>query len=70
MFIVGEYEYSCGVVGLSPRPARNIGGISCLGLFMSCLGGCIGHMLFAMSWHSWIIVVPCAAAKFIWAVFA
>ena len=47
------------------RSARDIGGLSCVGIDVPCLGGCIGHMLVAMSWYSWMIVMTCAAAKFV-----
>ncbi len=43
-------------------PARDIGGLSCIGVVVSCLGGCIGHMVVAMSRYSWMIVVTWATA--------
>ena len=45
------------------RPARDIEGLTCMGAVVSSLGGCIGHILVAMSWYSWIIVMTCAAAS-------
>ena len=50
------------------RPALDIGGLSCVIVFVSCLGVCIGQILVAMSWYSWMIVTTCAAAKSIWSV--
>ena len=43
-------------------PARDIGGLSCVGGVVSCFGGCIGHMVVAMSWYSWMIVITWADA--------
>ncbi len=50
------------------RPAIDIGGLRCVIVVVSCLGGCIGQMLVAMSLYSWMIVTACAAAKSIWSV--
>ena len=54
-------------LSLASRPifrssARDIGGCSCVGRVVSCLGGCIRHMVVAMSWYSWMIVISWAAA--------
>ncbi len=35
----------------------------CTGIGLSCLGGCIGHILVAMSQYSWMRVVTLAAAR-------
>ena len=43
-------------------PALDIGGLSCVMVVVSGLCVCIGHVLAAMSWYSWIIVITCAAA--------
>ncbi len=43
-------------------PALDIGGLSCVGGVASSLGGCIGHMVVAMSWYSWMIVITWALA--------
>ena len=43
-------------------PARDIGGLSIVGGVVSCLGGCIAHMVVAMSCYSWMIVITWAAA--------
>jgi hypothetical protein len=43
-------------------PARDIGGLSCVGGVVSCLGDCIGHMIVAISWYSWMIVITWAVA--------
>ena len=43
-------------------PARDIGGLSCVGGVVSCLGDCIGHIVVVMSWYSWRIVIAWAAA--------
>ena len=43
-------------------PARDIGGLSCVGGVVSCFGGCIGHTVVAMSWYSWMIVITWVAA--------
>jgi hypothetical protein len=51
-------------------PASDIGGLSCVGVVVSCVGACIGHILVAMSWYSWRIAITCAAAKSIWSVVA
>ncbi len=32
------------------RPACEIGALMCVGIDVRCLGGCINHMLVAMSW--------------------
>ncbi len=37
---------------------------------MPCLGGCIDHMVVAISWHSLIIVITCAVTTYILAVVA
>ncbi len=50
------------------RPALDIEDLSCVIVVASCLGDCIGHILVAISWYSWMIVMPCAAAKSIWSV--
>jgi hypothetical protein len=44
-------------------PARNIGGLSCVGGVLSCLGGCINHILVAMSLYSWIIVMTYVGSR-------
>ncbi len=49
-------------------PTRGIGGFSCMGIGMSCLVGCIGHILVAMSRYSWRSAMTWAAAEFIWSV--
>ena len=38
-------------------PAREFGGLSCVGGVVSCLGDRMGHMIVAMSWYSWMIVI-------------
>ena len=43
-------------------PARDIGSLRYVGGVVSCLGGCIGHMVVAMSWYSWMIAITWAAA--------
>ncbi len=43
-------------------PAREIG-LSCTGSGISCLGGCIGHIFVAMSWHSLRSVMTWAARE-------
>ena len=42
-------------------PARDFGGLICVGGVVSCLGGCITHMVVAMSWYSRMIVITWAA---------
>ncbi len=43
-------------------PALEIGSLRCVGIAVSCLGGCIGHMVMAKLWYPWKIVMTCAAA--------
>ncbi len=43
-------------------PVRDIGDLSCVGDVVSCLGGCIGHMVVALSWYSWITIITWAVA--------
>ena len=50
------------------KPALDIGGLSCVIVFVSCPGVCIGQMLAAISWYSWMIVTTCDAVKSIWSV--
>jgi len=38
-------------------PARDIGGLSCVGGVVSCLGGYIAHMVVTMPWYLWMIVI-------------
>jgi len=45
------------------RPAFEFGGLSCVVVVVSCHGDCIGHILVAMPWYSWMIVTTCVAAK-------
>jgi len=49
------------------RPGLDIGGMSCVGIDVSCLAGCIGHIFVAMSWYSWMM---CADPGSNWTVFA
>ena len=43
-------------------PARDIGGLRRIGGVVSILGGCIGHMVVALSWYAWMIIITWAAA--------
>jgi len=46
---------------ISCSPTRDIGGLSCVGVAVSYLGGCIGHMVVAIAVYSWMIVITWAA---------
>jgi hypothetical protein len=49
-------------------PVREIGGLSCTDIGVSCLGGCIGHILVAMSLDSWTRIMTWVGARSIWSV--
>ncbi len=38
-------------------PVRDMSGLSCTGVVVSSLRGCIGHILVVMSWYSWMMVI-------------
>ena len=53
-------------LSLANRPiclkrALDIGSLSSVGVDVSCLGGCIGYILVAMSCYSCMIVMTCVA---------